>query len=172
MVAGAVRPETGLAVERYLLYYAEVRRIHQELSGSPLREYKPTEPDRLADVFESLWGLGVHGAPFLGEVLHRLVWSQCLGNANHRTAILFLEAFLDAAGFKFPHYADETGAPDRFRVQVERYSEWSHRRLDRQSEFGYNPRQLEEEHRRFSVAWSKRWWDLSRASTRLWVPSA
>lgn len=148
-----VRRATTAAVEKFLDYYEESRRLHRTLTGTPLREYKPTEPERLAEVFESLWSLEMTGVEFIGEVLHRLVWSQCLGNANHRTTILFLQAFLDSATLSLPSYAEEPNSDSRFRAAVNHFSDASHRILDRQSEFGYGPRQLERQHQDLTRRW-------------------
>jgi hypothetical protein len=141
------------AAAKFLVYYEEAKRLHLERAGAPLKEYKPTEPDRLAAVFDGILRGPQTGLDFLGNLLHRIVWAQCLGNANHRTAILFVQAFLDSAGLRLPYYADEPNAPARFHGSVDRFTDLSHRLLDRQSEFGFGPEQLETQHR----DWSRRW---------------
>lgn len=122
-------------------------------AGTDLKEYKPTEPERLAEVFDGILAASSSGLEFLTELVHRLVWFQCLGNANHRTAILFIQVFLTRSGIAFPTFADEADAERRFREAVNRFSDGSHRLLDRQSEFGFNPARLEKEHRTQTRIW-------------------
>ncbi len=122
----------------------------------------------MTETFDRFWASQNRGTALLGELLHSLVWSQCLGNANHRTTLLFLEGILTSLGIVFPHYADEDDSDTRFKAAIESYSDSSHRLLDRQSEFGYNPVQLKQRHHELSEKWMNRQiGDQSRVETMI-----
>jgi hypothetical protein len=141
------------AARRFLIYFEEVCRIHLEDTGSALKTYKPTEPERLEAVFQDLLNSRPTGVEFLVELLHTLVWSQCLGNANHRTTVLFLQSTLHLQGISLPHYSNEVGASDRWGVAVNNFSDLSHRILDAQGEWGYGREQLRTQHRALCAEW-------------------
>lgn len=142
----------GKAVAKFLEYYREIQRIHLESTGKKLKGYKPTEPDRLGAVFEAVLALESDGLERLTEFLHRVIWSQCLGNGNHRTTVLFLQAFLDSFGVRLPHTVDDPPGSD-FRSRLNRFTEVSHEYLDRQNEWGYGPREFETRHREHCRRW-------------------
>lgn len=98
--------------------------------------YQPTAPDRLADVFEGLFSSALRGQDFVAEVLHELIWHQTLGNANHRTTILFVQSFLDREAVHLPHYATDADADVRFQAQINTFSIRPHENIDRQNERG------------------------------------
>lgn len=143
----------AVAAEKFLEYFRSLRDAYEAETGHEIRDYKPLESDRLLQVFDDLATLKTQGLDFLAEMLHRLVWAQCLGNANHPPTILFLQGFMDQEGVAFPSLGDEVDAQEHFHNDVNRFSDVSHRILDRQSEFGFGPRQLEDQHRE----WSRRW---------------
>lgn len=122
----------------------------------------------LVEAFDTIWNSPSSGARFLGEILHTLVWAQCLGNANHRTTIMFLQGLMAALYVPFPWYAEEPGSAERFKTAVESFSDASHRLLDRQSEFGYSRQQLKERHKELAVKWVERQFgDQSRVETMI-----
>lgn len=138
---------------KLLEYYERVQSAHVEFTGRRLQEYKPTEPERLAEVFAEILKSKMAGREFLAEVLHRLIWSQCLGNGNHRTSTLFLQAFAAYAGIRFPYDADAPGGEKRFLEQLTRYTDRSKRLLDRQGEWGYGPHEMEKRHAGLTLQW-------------------
>lgn len=100
--AAVAGPETERAVAKFLAYFEEIKRLYQQATGHPLEMYKDTKPGCLAEAFEFILALSLRGVEFVTETVHRLAWSQCLGNGNHRTTALFVGDFIDSLGLEFP----------------------------------------------------------------------
>lgn len=142
-----------VAAERYLGYYAEVRRIHEELTGVPLENYKMTEPECVVGIFRQALDSDAEGTAFIGDLLHELAWGQCLSNGNHRTALMFVKIFLDRIDISFPWYADEEGSHQRFQSAVNEYTDRSKAIMKRRGAWGYPQRDLEPRHREHTHRW-------------------
>lgn len=135
------------AAAKFLAYYEVVKALHAGVTGKPLAEYQPTDRARLVDAMQESLASGLQGREFVAEVLHLLVWRQCLGNGNHRTTFLFVQNFLSHLGVRFPHYSADPNAEMRLRSDISRYTERSKDYLERQNEFGYGPKEFENRHR-------------------------
>lgn len=144
---------TDRAVEKYLAYFREMRQAYEAQSGLPLELYKATEPVCVEQTFSTLAGLSMTGATFLSEMLHRLVWAQCLGNANHRTSVLFVRTFLEREGVPFPAYESEAGSQERFLGSLNEWIQRSQPLIRRRGEPGYAQARLEPEHRTITTRW-------------------
>ena len=86
-------------------------------------------------------------------MLHGLIWFQCLGNGNHRTSTLFLQAFAAFVGVQFPHDGEAPGAEKRFLENLTSYTDRSKTLLDRQGEWGYGTREMEQRHTGLTMQW-------------------
>lgn len=89
-------PADGLA-DAYLLLFDSLRE-KAAAAGHPIEDYKPTDRACLRIVFSWLLNHDETGFEFAVDLVHELVWAQCLANGNHRTAFVFLEGLLEAAG--------------------------------------------------------------------------
>lgn len=148
-----VRPETDRAVAKFLAYFDQIKRLYQEAAGRPLEMYKNTEPKCLANVFESIWALPLTGMEFVAETVHRLSWSQCLGNGNHRTTTLFVADFLDSFGLAFPPDTGSPHAEARFERSLNQWIGRSQALIRRRGEPGYAQARLEPRHREITGEW-------------------
>jgi hypothetical protein len=139
-------PEIQRGVELYLAYFQEARRLHLHELGRELELYKDTEPRCVEQTLERLITSRQTGTAFIAEILHELAWSQCLGNANHRTAILFTGDFLATNlgdDFEGPHFAHTT---DRWIISSQAI-------IRRRGEWGYNQAGLEDRHKEITMDW-------------------
>lgn len=134
-------------------YFEQVRQLYEKQAGKPLEIYKPTEPECLVQAFENIWAAPSSGIEFLVEVVHRLVYGQCLGNGNHRTTILFLQGFLDHVGFSFPHDGDRPEGAGRFEESINSWTSRSQTLIRRRGEWGFGQARLEPEHIRITREW-------------------
>ncbi len=148
-----VTEEAVRAAAHFLEYFERAKQIHLKQTGSPLKMYQPTAPDRLADVFEGLFSSALRGQDFVADVLHEIIWNQTLGNANHRTTILFVQSFLDREAVPLPHYMADADADMRFQGQINKFSIRSHENIDRQNEWGYGPKEFKNRHRWLCQQW-------------------
>ena len=120
------------------------------MAGRELEMHKDTEPNCLATVFERVWALESRGPDFLGEVLHELVWGQCLGNGNHRTSVLFLRTFVGFVGIEFPSPGER--AP-LFARSLDQWIGRSQALIRRRGEPGFAQARLEPKHREVTKGW-------------------
>ena len=141
---------TERAVEKFLAYFKEAKKLHLSVTGKPLEMYKSTDAGCLAEVFDGIWALAVTGPGFVAETLHRLAWGQWLGNGNHRTTLLFLGEFLSSSGIRFPPYGEEPGAEARFERDLNQWIHRSQALIRRRGEPGFAQARLEPARRKMS----------------------
>lgn len=139
-------PDDVLAAKKFLAYYGAIKEAVLATTGKPLKEYQPTDPARLEEAFRIILESPLTGKEFIGQLAHELIWRQCLGNANHRTTFLFVQAFLVDVGVEFPHYASSSD-DTRYRNELSAFTDRSKDSLDRQNEWGYGPKEFERRHR-------------------------
>lgn len=106
---------------RFLRYFEAVKGAHERLLRRPLRDYKLLEPEGLEEAFRGILRMRRRGAPFVGELVHRLIWGQFLSNGNHRTTLAFTLAFLQSVGVKFPSYGSGARQRRRFSRDAQGY---------------------------------------------------
>ncbi|MCA1819547.1 MAG: hypothetical protein LC620_05780 [Halobacteriales archaeon] len=145
--------EAERAAARFLGYFEQAKLLHESQHGEPLRFYKDTEPECLVSVFERLLYSDSRETAFVGEILHSLVWAQCLGNANHRTTMLFLQAFLARFGIALPSYAQEPDAAHRFQKDLDDWMTRSHAILDQRGKHAAGQARLAPAHQETASAW-------------------
>jgi hypothetical protein len=142
-------PEIQRGVELYLAYFTETQNLHDRELGRPLEMYKETDPACVEAMFTRLVICPLRGADFLAELLHELAWSQCLGNGNRRTAMLFVVDFIESA----------IGQPEQaaaFAQDVDAWVTHSQAIIRRRGEWGYAQSGLENRHREWTLAWVPR----------------
>lgn len=129
----------------YLLLFEGLRK-EAEAAGHPIQDYKPTDRACVHTVFAWLLASDHRGFGFLVDVVHELVWGQCLANANHRTAFLLTEGLLEQAGI-------ENNSEWRARTAdaFDRFADASKRVFEKRLEFGYGAGKLKEHHREATV---------------------
>lgn len=139
-------PEVQRGVELYLAYFREAQRLHRSELGRELEMYKDTEPRCVEQALQRLVASRRTGTGFIAEILHELAWSQCLGNANHRTAMLFLVDFVETF----------LNSPQEAKRLAQGTNDWvigSQAVIRRRGEWGYSQAGLEDRHRQQCDQW-------------------
>lgn len=143
--------EIDRGVELYLAFFDEIRSFYREDTGKELELYKETDADCIREALRRLLRSSSIGLHFVVEALHELTWSQCLGNGNHRTAILFVGDLLDSCGATLRgDLGDEA-----FAASLETWIVPSQAILRRRGEWGYAQKGLEARHREATKRWLK-----------------
>lgn len=139
---------TEKAVAKFLAYFEAVKQLHVAELGKPLEMYKTTDAACLAAAFHATWMLPTRAATFVADLVNTLVWSQCLGNGNHRTTVLFVRTFLEWAGVEFP-----ASKVANFEKELHIWVNRSQALIRRRGEPGYAQARLAPRHREITGQW-------------------
>lgn len=97
----------------YYILYERITIEYEEQTGEPLKKYKKYEPELLETFFTNYRN---DGEIFdqASKILSQLITLQSLPNANHRTAFLFIQFYLNKNGIAIHQYEEAREQYDEF----------------------------------------------------------